>query len=79
LAFPAAHRGVTSVIIGPRTLEQLESALDAATIALDDEVLDRIDEIVAPGTDVYSGGTWASPALSDSSYRRRPLEGRAAA
>ena len=79
LAFPAGHRGVTSVIIGPRTLEQLESALAAATIALDDAVLDRIDEIVSPGTNVYSTGMWVPPALSDGSYRRRPIEERAAA
>jgi aryl-alcohol dehydrogenase-like predicted oxidoreductase len=79
LAFPAAHPGVTSVIIGPRTLEQLESALAAATITLDDAVLDRIDEIVAPGTNVYSAGIWVPPALSDGSQRRRPIEARAAA
>jgi aryl-alcohol dehydrogenase-like predicted oxidoreductase len=79
LAFPAAHRGVTSVIIGPRTVEQLESALEAATITLDDAVLDRVDKIVPPGTNIYSTGIWAPPALSDSSYRRRPLKERAAA
>jgi aryl-alcohol dehydrogenase-like predicted oxidoreductase len=56
LAFPAAHRGVTSVIIGPRTMEQLESSLKAASITLDDSTLDRIDEIVPPGTSVYQGG-----------------------
>jgi aryl-alcohol dehydrogenase-like predicted oxidoreductase len=79
LAFPTVHPGVTSVIIGPRTLEQLESALAAATITLDDAALDRIDEIVAPGTDVYSAGIWVPPALGDGSQRRRPIEARAAA
>jgi aryl-alcohol dehydrogenase-like predicted oxidoreductase len=80
LAFPPAHRGVTSVIIGPRTMEQLESALRAATVMLDDTVLDRIDEIVPPGSDVYRNeGAWVPPTLKESWRRRRPLEERAAA
>jgi aryl-alcohol dehydrogenase-like predicted oxidoreductase len=80
LAFPAAHRGVTSVIIGPRTMEQLESALKAASITLDDSVLDRIDEIVPPGSNVYRNeGAWVPPALSDATRRRRLLTDRAAA
>jgi aryl-alcohol dehydrogenase-like predicted oxidoreductase len=77
LAFPVAHRAVTSVIIGPRTLEQLESALAAASIALDDETLDRLDEVVPPGTNVYSEGSWVAPWISDSSLRRRRFEDRA--
>jgi aryl-alcohol dehydrogenase-like predicted oxidoreductase len=79
LAFPAAHRGVTSVIIGPRTIEQLESSLRAASVTLDDSIFDRIDEIVPPGTNVYRGGTWISPALSEPSLRRRPVAERSAA
>ena len=85
LAFPPAHRAVTSVIIGPRTIDQLESSLKAASITLDDATLDRIDEIVPPGTNVphggsiYSGGLWRSPALTEPSLRRRPLAERAAA
>jgi aryl-alcohol dehydrogenase-like predicted oxidoreductase len=79
LAFPAAHRGVTAVIIGPRTMEQLTSALAAGTITLDDATLDRIDEIVPPGTNVYSEGIWVPPALKDASLRRRPVGERAAA
>lgn len=79
LAFPAAHRGVTSVIIGPRTMEQLESALKAASVALDDSVLDRIDEIIPPGFSVYQKGVWNLPALSDPTLRRRVLTDRAAA
>jgi aryl-alcohol dehydrogenase-like predicted oxidoreductase len=79
LAFPAVHRAVTSVIIGPRTMEQLTSALRAASVTLDDAVLDRIDEIVPPGTDIYRGGAWIPPALADSSRRRRPPAERAAA
>jgi aryl-alcohol dehydrogenase-like predicted oxidoreductase len=79
LAFPAAHRGVTSVIIGPRTMEQLESSLKAAFVMLDDSMLDRIDEIVPPGTDIYRGGKWIPPVLTEPSLRRRPLAERAAA
>jgi aryl-alcohol dehydrogenase-like predicted oxidoreductase len=80
LAFPAAHPAVTSVIIGPRTMEQLQSALQAASVTLDDAVLDRIDEIVSPGTNVYRNeGAWVPPALKETWRRRRPLEERAAA
>jgi aryl-alcohol dehydrogenase-like predicted oxidoreductase len=80
LAFPGSHRAVTSVIIGPRTIEQLRSALKAATVTLDDAVLDEIDEIVPPGTDAYKNeGAWSPPSLSDASRRRRPVSDRAAA
>ena len=50
LAFVIRHPAVTAAIIGPRTMEQLESQLGAADVQLDDALLDRIDEIVAPGT-----------------------------
>ena len=49
IAFVLNHPGVTSAIVGPRTMEQLESYLPAADITLSTEVLDRIDELVAPG------------------------------
>ena len=49
LAFVIRHPAVTAAIIGPRTMEQLESQLSAADVELSDEVLDRIDEIVPPG------------------------------
>jgi aryl-alcohol dehydrogenase-like predicted oxidoreductase len=52
IAFVLRHPGVTSAIIGPRTMEQLESQLEAASLELDDATLDRIDEIVPPGTNV---------------------------
>ena len=51
LAFVIRHPAVTAAIIGPRTMEQLESQLGAADVELDDALLDRIDEIVAPGHD----------------------------
>jgi len=50
LAFVIRHPGITSAIIGPRTLDHLESQLGADTVVLGDDVLDRIDEIVPPGT-----------------------------
>ncbi len=52
IAFVIRHPGVTSAIIGPRTMEQLESQLTATDITLSDDVLDRIDEIVPPGVTI---------------------------
>lgn len=79
LAFAVAHPGVTSAIIGPRTMEQLEASLKGAELALDDATLDRIDAIVAPGTNVYEpNALFPRPALTDPARRRRPLEDRAA-
>ncbi|MGV9379479.1 aldo/keto reductase [Nonomuraea sp. NPDC003707] len=72
VAFPAAHPAVTSVIIGPRTMEQLEATLKGAALTLDDRTLDRIDEIIPPGTDLYrADGAWRRPALTDTARRRR--------
>jgi aryl-alcohol dehydrogenase-like predicted oxidoreductase len=52
IAWAINHPGVTSAIIGPRTMEQLESQITAADVTLSTEVLDRIDEIVAPGVTI---------------------------
>jgi aryl-alcohol dehydrogenase-like predicted oxidoreductase len=80
VAFPLAHPAVTSVITGPRTLRQLEELLKGAAVTLDDETLDRIDEIVPPGSDLYrADGAWSPPVLADPARRRRPLADRAAA
>lgn len=80
VAFPLAHPAVTSVIIGPRTMEQLEGLIKGASLILDDETLDRIDAIVAPGTDVYPpDGAWTPPSLTEVPLRRRPVGERAAA
>ncbi|MFC6019412.1 aldo/keto reductase [Plantactinospora solaniradicis] len=80
VAFTVAHPAVTSAIIGPRTMEQLDGLLRGATLALDDATLDRIDEIVPPGTNVYQpDGAWRSPVLTDPARRRRPVPDRAAA
>jgi aryl-alcohol dehydrogenase-like predicted oxidoreductase len=80
IAFTVAHPAVTSVIIGPRTMEQLDGLLKGAALALDDATLDRIDEIVPPGTSLYRpDSAWRPPALTDAALRRRPLTDRAAA
>ncbi|MFD3696704.1 aldo/keto reductase [Streptomyces sp. NPDC058646] len=79
VAFPVAHPAVTSVIIGPRTMHQLESLIKGAGLVLDDATLDRIDQIVAPGRNLYHpDGVWQPPALADAARRRRPLADRAA-
>ena len=52
IAFVINHPGVTAAIVGPRTMEQLESYLPAADITLSTDVLDRIDQLVAPGVTV---------------------------
>ncbi|SIR95560.1 aldo/keto reductase [Microbacterium sp. RURRCA19A] len=49
IAFAITHPGVTAAIVGPRTMEQLESYLPAAELTLSTEVLDQIDALVAPG------------------------------
>jgi aryl-alcohol dehydrogenase-like predicted oxidoreductase len=71
LAFVINHPVVTAAIIGPRTMEQLESQLTAADVTLSADVLDRIDEIVPPGTNLNPGdGGWSNPALEPSARRR---------
>src|SRR3954452_10105639 len=72
LAFVAQHPAVTAPIIGPRTMEQLESQLGAADVKLSSDVLDRIDEIVPPGTNISAADAgYVPPALADASLRRR--------
>jgi hypothetical protein len=51
---------VTSMIIGPRTTEQLESQRPAANVVPDEALLDRIDKIVGPGLNLKA---------ADASYR----------
>jgi aryl-alcohol dehydrogenase-like predicted oxidoreductase len=71
IAFVTNYPAVAAAIIGPRTMEQLESQLPAAEITLSDDVLDRIDEIVAPGTNINpADGGWVSPALMPAARRR---------
>jgi aryl-alcohol dehydrogenase-like predicted oxidoreductase len=72
LAFVLEHPAVSSAIIGPRTMEQLETQLPVPDILLEKVVLDRIDEIVAPGTDVNTEDAgWRPSALAEASRRRR--------
>jgi aryl-alcohol dehydrogenase-like predicted oxidoreductase len=71
LAFVIRHPAVTAAIIGPRTMEHLESQLTAADVELPDELLDRIDEIVPPGTNVNPADAgWDNPALQPEARRR---------
>ncbi|HMH58196.1 MAG TPA: aldo/keto reductase [Galbitalea sp.] len=72
IGFVTAHPGVTSAIIGPRTLEHLRSQLAAADIVLSAEILDAIDAIVAPGTDLAPDEKIDTPpSLLDAALRRR--------
>jgi aryl-alcohol dehydrogenase-like predicted oxidoreductase len=71
LAFVMRHPAITAPIIGPRTMEHLESQLAAADVELSDEILDRIDQIVPPGTNLNAADTgWSNPALEPSARRR---------
>jgi aryl-alcohol dehydrogenase-like predicted oxidoreductase len=71
LAWVIRHPAVTAAIIGPRTMEHLESQLGAAEIELSDEVLDRIDEIVPPGVNLNPADAgWDNPALAPAARRR---------
>jgi aryl-alcohol dehydrogenase-like predicted oxidoreductase len=71
LAFVIRHPAVTAAIIGPRTMEHLESQLTGADVTLSDEVLDKIDEIVPPGVNVNpADGGWQNPALEPAARRR---------
>ena len=80
IAFAIAHPGVTTAIIGPHTMEQLDDLLAGADVTLTDEILDRIDEIVPPGTDVGPlDQAYLPPALLNPSLRRRPAGERTAA
>ena len=80
MAFTIAHPAVTSAIIGPRTMEQLDDLLAGVEVALTDDVLDRIDKIVPPGTDVSAlDMEYQPPALLDTGLRRRTSADRAAA
>ncbi|HEX4563094.1 MAG TPA: aldo/keto reductase [Solirubrobacteraceae bacterium] len=71
LAFVINHPAVTAAIIGPRTMEQLESQLGSHEVKLEAAILDRIDEIVAPGRTINpTDAGWTNPALETSARRR---------
>ncbi|HEV7713042.1 MAG TPA: aldo/keto reductase [Asanoa sp.] len=71
IGFVLRHPAITTTIIGPRTMEHLESQLAAADVVLTDDVLDRIDDIVPPGVTLNPvDNGWASPSLLPSARRR---------
>jgi aryl-alcohol dehydrogenase-like predicted oxidoreductase len=71
IAFVVNHPGVSSAIIGPRTMEQLDSQLPAADVTLDPAVLDRIDEIVKPGVNLNPADTSYGEQVLQPAVRRR--------
>ena len=81
MAFAIAHPSVTSALIGPRTMEQLDDLLAGLDVTLTDDILDQIDEIVPPGTDVgaHDASAYLPPALLRPGLRRRPVGERSAA
>ncbi|MGQ4511076.1 aldo/keto reductase [Streptomyces sp. DW26H14] len=70
-AFVRAHPAVTSVLIGPRTPEHLDGLLSGADVVLGDDVLDRIDAIVPPGTDLNPSDRMFVPSALDDKRSRR--------
>jgi aryl-alcohol dehydrogenase-like predicted oxidoreductase len=80
MAFVISHPGVTSALLGVRTMEQLDGLLAGVDVVLSDEVLDRIDEIVPPGTDAGTlDQAYVPPAIQQTELRRRPAGERGAA
>jgi len=79
MAFAVAHPAVSSVLLGARTMEQLDDLLAGFDVALSDDLLDRIDAIVPPGTDVGTlDQAYVPPAIEQTRLRRRPLAERSA-
>jgi aryl-alcohol dehydrogenase-like predicted oxidoreductase len=71
IAFALRHPAITSAIIGPRTMDHLESQLAATEVHLSDEVLDAVDAIVPPGVTLNPADDgWVSPALDPAARRR---------
>ncbi|MGC0416150.1 aldo/keto reductase [Embleya sp. AB8] len=73
MAFAIAHPGVTSAILGPRTMDHLDDLLAGAEITLTDEILDRIDTIVPAGTDVGALDMAYNPPTIEHPHLRRRL------
>ena len=71
IGFAQSHPAITSTLIGPRTMEHLQTQLAASDVVLTDEVLDRIDEIVPPGTTINpADSSFDNPALEPAARRR---------
>jgi aryl-alcohol dehydrogenase (NADP+) len=80
MAFAISHPGVTSALLGARTMEQLDDLLAGVDVVLSDDILDRIDEIVPPGTDIGTlDQAYVPPAIERTKLRRRPIGKRSAA
>ncbi len=71
IAFVVRHPAVTAAIIGPRTMEQLESQLGGADVELPDELLDAIDELVPPGTNLNPADAGYTPPSLEPAARRQ--------
>src|SRR5581483_1138114 len=71
LGFVLAHPAVTSAIIGPRTMEQWKGQADAGDVVLSNDVLDKIDEIVPPGTTLNRGDAGYTPPSIERPWERR--------
>ncbi|RMB87035.1 aldo/keto reductase [Streptomyces shenzhenensis] len=73
LAFVKSHPAVTTVLVGPRTEHHLQQNLRSADLTLDDSVLDRIDQLVAPGTDIAPADRFpvVPPQITETRLRRR--------
>lgn len=72
MAFVASHPAITSTIIGPRTMKHLEDALTAADVDLGEDVLDAVDEVVPPGTDLPGVDHFTQYPSLQPAARRRP-------
>jgi aryl-alcohol dehydrogenase (NADP+) len=80
MAFAISHPGVTSALLGARTMAQLDDLIAGMDTVLTDDVLDRIDEIVPPGTDVGTlDQAYVPPSITRTELRRRPVSERSAA
>ncbi len=80
MAFTIAHPGVTSALLGPRTMDHLDDLLAGLDVTLSDDILDRIDRIVPPGTGVgLLDQRYVPPAIENVGLRRRPVSDRSAA
>jgi aryl-alcohol dehydrogenase-like predicted oxidoreductase len=74
LAFVIQHPAVTAAIIGPRTMEHLQSQVGATEVKLSTDILDKIDEIVPPGVTVAgSDQGYQPPSLANPFLRRRRI------
>jgi aryl-alcohol dehydrogenase-like predicted oxidoreductase len=80
MAFTTAHPAVTCTLLGPRTQQHLDDLLAGLDVTLPADVLDHIDKIVPPGTDIGAlDQAYQPPALKDPSLRRRPPAAHAGA